>query len=143
MNNTHPTKNLQNTPIDFKVQLAFMWTSLLFCYIYCDYFNLYPPGQLQDMIDGSHMLHHPWKLFAASVLMAVPSLMIFLSVSLSAKWSKVLNIIFGLFYAIILGLILFSLDLDWYKFYVFFAIIEIVLAVIIAYKAFRWPRIHS
>lgn len=142
MNNTHPTKNFQNTPIDIKIQLAFMWTSLLFCYIYCDYFNLYPPGKIEEMMTGKHMLHHPWKLFAASVLMAVPSLMIFLSVTLPAKWSKIFNISFGLFYALFLGLILFSLDLEWYKFYIFFAIIEIALASFIVYKAYHWPKVN-
>lgn len=134
---------LQNTPIDIKIKLALLWTSLMFCYIYCDYFDLYTPDKIKDMMTQNSMLDNSWKLFAASVLMAIPSLMIFLSVTLQSKLNRILNIGFGTFFALFLTLILFSLDLKWYKFYMLFAVIEIVLAFLIVRLAYFWPKIKS
>jgi len=130
--------NNQVNTIDVRIQLAFMWTSLVFCYIYCDYFDLYVPHKISGIIEGTSMLNNPWKLFAASVLLAIPSIMIYLSISLSPKINRLLNIGFGVFYALFLLIILTSLDFEWYKFYVMFATIEIVLAALIARKAFLW-----
>ena len=131
-------KRKEDNTIDIRIQLAFMWTSLMFCYIYCDYFELYTPVKISGIIDGTSMLNDPWKLFAASVLLAIPSLMIYLSISLPLKINRLLNIGFGVFFALFLCLILTSLDFDWYKFYMMFAVIEIVLAALTARKAFLW-----
>ena len=114
----------QDNPINIRIQLAFMWTSLMFCYIYCDYFELYTPDKISEIIEGTSMLNNPWKLFAASVLLAIPSLMIYLSISLSPRINRILNIGFGVFFALFLLLILTSLDFEWYKFYMLFAVIE-------------------
>jgi hypothetical protein len=76
---------LENKPIDIKIQLAFMWTSLMLCYIYCDYFDLYTPDKIKEMLELNSMLDNSWKLLAASILMAIPSLMICLTVSLEPK----------------------------------------------------------
>ncbi len=128
----------QDNKIDIRIQLAFMWTSLMFCYIYCDYFDLYTPDKISGIINGTSMLNDPWKLFAASVLLVIPSLMIYLSISLPPKINRLLNIGLGVFFALLLSLILTSLDLGWYKFYLMFALIEILLAALIARKAFLW-----
>ncbi|MBK8051756.1 MAG: hypothetical protein IPK35_00395 [Saprospiraceae bacterium] len=133
----------QVNSIDIRIQLAFMWTSLMFCYIYCDYFELYTPDKISEIIEGTSMLNDPWKLFAASVLLAIPSMMIYLSISLPPKINRLLNIGFGVFFALFLALILTSLDFEWYKFYMMFAAIEIVLAALIARKAYLWPQTES
>lgn len=87
----------QDNKIDIRIQLAFMWTSLMFCYIYCDYFDLYTPDKISGIINGTSMLNDPWKLFAASVLLVIPSLMIYLSISLPPKINRLLNIGLGVF----------------------------------------------
>lgn len=133
---------LQDHPVGIRIQLAFLWTSLMFCYIYCDYFKLYPPDEVKKLLDGVTMLNTPEKLLSAAVLLAVPALMICLNVLLQVSVIRILNISFGMFYALFLGLILFSLDLEWYRFYVFYAVIEIALAVLIVIKAYKWPK-HS
>lgn len=42
---------------DFKIptrlELSASWTALMFCYVYGDYFGLYPPGQLMGMPEGA------------------------------------------------------------------------------------------
>ncbi|MFO1508098.1 MAG: hypothetical protein U1F23_13710 [Lysobacterales bacterium] len=47
-----PSETLQgfNPPVQLK--LAMLWASVVFCYIYGDYFGLYVPGSLQSILDG-------------------------------------------------------------------------------------------
>jgi len=49
-------KKSQNTLEDLKVsvkmKLATLWASLMFLIIYLDYFHLYMPGSLEDMLAG-------------------------------------------------------------------------------------------
>jgi len=55
----------------------------MFCYIYGDYFELYVPKKVEGLISGANMLDSPTKLFLASVLLAIPALMIMSQVSLT------------------------------------------------------------
>ena len=34
------------------MKLSALWASTMFCYIYCDYFELYVPGKLDGMLQG-------------------------------------------------------------------------------------------
>jgi hypothetical protein len=51
----------------------------MFCYVYGDYFGLYHPGQLQGMLHGDGPIGPTSQgtLVAVSILMAIPSLMVF------------------------------------------------------------------
>ena len=62
----------------------------MFCYIYGDYFGLYKPGALQGILKGEMGPLGPTTqgiLLGTSVLMAIPSLMVFLSLVLSPSES--------------------------------------------------------
>ena len=70
---------LEDRIVSHRVKLAALWASLMLCYIYCDYFELYQPGKLQSMLAGRLGPIGPTtqaSLLAASVLLAVPALMI-------------------------------------------------------------------
>ena len=54
--------------------------------------------------------------------------------------NKVLNIIFGLLFTIMMILIAIGSLIPWYSFYVFLAIVEAILTSIIVLKAFKWPK---
>ncbi len=74
---------LEDTKIPVRIKLSALWTSVMFCYVYGDYFDLYVPGKLQDMLQGEMALGTVTQgmLFGTSILMAVPSLMVVLSSS--------------------------------------------------------------
>jgi len=42
-----------NSEIDVRIKISALWASVMFCYIYADYFGLYVPGALQRMLNGS------------------------------------------------------------------------------------------
>lgn len=132
--------NLQDFRINIKIKLATLWTSATFLYIYGDYFELYVPSKLSGIINGNNMLDNPVKLFLASLLLAVPSLMICLSILLKPAVNRWLNILFGLFFTAIMLLIAVTSISEWRTFYVFYAIIESMLTSIIVWTAFNWVK---
>ena len=130
---------LSDVAIDTKVKLCALWASTMFCYVYCDYFELYRPGKLESMLQGTI---GSWSvtqsvLMGTSILMAVPSLMIFLSVALPARYNRVLNIVVGAFFTLLLTLIAFTAG--WY-FYKFFAALETGLTALVVWYAWKWPK---
>jgi hypothetical protein len=134
---------LINSPIPTKLKLSALWASTMFCYIYCDYFELYTPGKLESMLQGDmEPLGSVTQgvLMGLSVVMAVPSLMVFLSVALPARYNKVLNIVVGAFFTLLMALLTYSAG--WY-FYKFFAGIETVLTALVVRYAWRWPKAVS
>jgi hypothetical protein len=133
---------LVDTKIDQKLKLAALWTSIMFCYIYGDFFSLFVPGRIQALSNGQSGIGEttPTALFAFAILMVVPSLMIFLSVAARAAISRLLNIVFGGFYALVVILVG-SLSLSrWMIFYVFLAAVEALLSIGVVCLAVRWPR---
>lgn len=138
--------NQANTPVfeDFKVnikiKLAALWASIMFCYVYGDYFSLYVPQKVEKFISGDTMLNSPVKLFAASLLMAIPALMIFFSIVLKPAINRWLNMIFGLFYTAIMLLIAVTTIAPWWSFYVFLAVLEAILTSLVFWYALKWPK---
>jgi len=130
--------DFKDTKIDVKIKLSALWASVMFCYIYADYFGLYVPGALQRMLQGRMgPLGRTTQgvLLGTSIMMAIPSVMIFLSVALKPNLNRWLNIIFGVLYTVI---ILFTM---WqWAFYIFFGIIEVVLTGLVVWHAWSWPR---
>lgn len=111
----------------------------MFCYVYGDYFELYVPGKVQEMLRGNMPLGAVTQemLIGTSLLMVVPSLMIFLSIGLPPRVSRWLNIGIGLFYTTVMLLILFS---GGWAFYRLFATVEVALTLLVIWYAWHWPR---
>jgi hypothetical protein len=130
---------LQDIQLHVKVKLSALWTSLMFCYVYGDYFGLYKPGKLQKMLNGDMGTLGAITqgvLLGTSVLMTIPSLMIALSLLLPASASRWANIVFGLVYTVIM---LITMKGAW-LFYQFLGIVEVALTMLIVWHAWNWPR---
>lgn len=139
------TKNagtaLEDIKVHVKIKLAALWASVMFCYIYADYFGLYVPGTLQGMLQGKMGPLGPTTqgvLLGTSVVMAIPSVMIFLSVALKPNLNRWLNIIFGVIYTVIILITMWA-----WAFYIFFGIIEVVLTGLVVWYAWNWPKQES
>jgi hypothetical protein len=129
-------------PVPVRYKLAALWTSTMFCFVYGDYFELYVPGKLEDMIDGQMAVGPVTQglLDGTAVVMVIPSLMIALSVLLPAVVCRFLNVGAGLLYAVIMSIIL--LGRPW-VFYSLFAVTEIILTLAVAWHAWRWRQQHN
>lgn len=91
---------LQDFPINVKFKLSALWASVMFCYVYGDFFSLFLPSRLQNLLNGESGVGAttPLKLLMFAVLMTLPSLMVFLSLALKAKTNRRLNIALGIFW---------------------------------------------
>lgn len=124
--------------IKTEIKLAFLWTGVMCCYIYGDFFSLFVPMRMQKMMETDAILDSPVKLFLASVLMTIPSLMIPFSVLLKRSISRWFNIIFGIVFTGIMLLIAFTSSGTWWIFYLYLAIVESMLTAFIVWMAWKW-----
>lgn len=133
---------LEEQKVNVRVKLAAMWASLMFFIIYIDYFHLYMPGSLEELLAGKVFVFDITQgfLVAALAIIGIPALMIFLSVGLPAKLSRWANIIFA---AVNIPLILFNLAGAQWMHMVIGAAIEVVLLGLIIWYAWRWPRLQG
>jgi hypothetical protein len=132
--------NLEDFKINVKIKLATLWTSVTLCYLYGDYFELYIPKQAESLVSGTNMLDSPTKLFAASLLLAIPALMVCLTIILKPTINRSLNIIFGVFFTAIMLMIAVTSITPWRTFYVFLALVESVITSLIVLYAWRWTK---
>ncbi len=140
MNKTMEQNTLEDFKINIKIKLSVLWTAVTLCYLYGDYFELYIPLKAQGLVNGNNLLNSPLKLFLAALMLAIPALMVFLSILLKPKINRLLNILFGLFFTAIMLLIAFTSIEPWRAFYIFLAIIESIMTSIIVWYAFKWPK---
>jgi hypothetical protein len=135
---------LRDTRIDIKLQLSALWAAATLCYLYCDYFELYQPGKLQSMLAGQMgPLGQTAEgvLLGVSVMLSLSAVMIFLSIALPAKLSRVANLLFGLLFTLIMLVFLFAPRV--WLYYKYFAAIEVMLTCTVIYLAWKWPRGQS
>jgi uncharacterized protein DUF6326 len=127
---------------DIKVHVRFklfaLWTSVMFFYIYGDYFELYQPGKLQNVIAGRMPFGaiSQGALLGMAAVMIIPSLMPFLSLSLPAGVNRWVNIVFGAVYSVIMILVIRG---GW-NYYILYGLIEVTLTILIVWYAGTWPK---
>lgn len=142
MNTQQKTKNaLEDIKVSLKLKLAMLWASLMFLIIYIDYFALYMPNKIEDILKGRVFVFDITQgfLLTALALVTIPALMIFLSVALPAKVNRWVNIIIA---AVNIPFILFNLAGEAWMHMVFGAVVEVVLLCLIICYAWKWPRIE-
>ena len=143
MNSQKTTKNtLEDIKASLKLKLATLWASFMFLYIYVDYFALYMPGKIEDILKGRVFVFDITQGFhlAALASVTIPALMIFLSVALPAKVNRCANIIIA---AVYIPYSLFNLAGEAWMHMVFGAVVEVILLCLIIRYAWKWPRIET
>lgn len=130
---------LEDVRVNPKLKIAALWTGFMFLYIYVDYFHLYMPGALDEILEGRVFLFDINQAFVFTGLASVilPALMIFLSVALPAELNRWVNMIVA---AVYIPYSLFNLlGVAWVHMY-FAAAIEVVMLLLIIRSAWTWPR---
>src|SRR5262245_52158245 len=69
---------LADIPVHVRLKLSALWASVMFCYVYGDFFGLFRPGKLAAMLAGQTPIGPTTQgmLLGFAVLMAVPSAMV-------------------------------------------------------------------
>lgn len=131
-------KILDEQKVNVRVKLAAAWTAFMFLYIYVDYFHLYMPGKVQDILDGKVFTFDITQgfIFTALFLATIPILMIFLSVVLKARASRLVNMIVGV---LLVPYMLFNLAGEAWPHMIYAAAVEVLLLGLIVRYAYKWP----
>ena len=129
---------LVDVTVPIRAKLSALWAALMFCYIYGDYFGLYVPGKLSGMINGDGPIGHVSQstLIITSILLAVPGIMVFLSLVLPAAICRWGNIVLGAFYIAVMAL---TMPGAW-CFYMLLGVVEIAVGLLTVWYAWSWPR---
>ena len=131
---------LENPKVNIKIKLAALWASVTFCYLYGDYFELYTPDKVNSLITGDNNLNSPTILLLASIILAIPSVMVAASIFLKPKINRILNILFGTLFTLMMVFIGIISTNEWYLFYVFLAFLESIITALIVWYAWKWPE---
>jgi len=130
---------LDDIEVHVKMKISALWASVMFCYIYGDYFWLYQPRKLQGMLEGNMAPLGPTTqgvLVGTSVSMAIPAVMVFLSLALKANLNRRVNIILGVLYTVF---VLITMPGAW-AFYIFLGSLDLALTSLIVWYAWHWPK---
>jgi len=129
---------LERWRVPVSLKLSALWASVMSCYIYGDFLGLYRPGDLKGILAGEGLLGpaSQGSLLAVAILIAVPAVMIFLSLALPPRLARWLNILVGV---LLTAIVLMTIPGSW-AFYVFLSVIEVVLQSLAVWYAWRWPR---
>lgn len=134
---------LEDNRVSLKSKVAALWASLMFLYLYVDYFHLYMPDKIENILNGFVFKFDITQAFLLTALasMTIPAIMIFLSVALPAKANRMLNITIATIY---IPYTLFNLagEMPWLHM-VFAAVVEVTLLCIIIAYAWKWPVLEN
>lgn len=138
--NEKTTGVFEDVKINIKIKLSALWVTLMLFYIYADILGFYTPGVIEKVVSGEigGMQITSGFLFVMAIWMAIPSVMVFLSLALKANVNRLLHIVAGFVSIVALGATFFAEDVS--PRYEFQAIVEGVLLALIVWHAWRWPE---
>jgi hypothetical protein len=140
MNTINKTTEKEDVKINVKMKLSALWVALMLIYIYADILSNFKPGAIEKMMDG-FMGPFPvtqGALLSASILMTIPAVMVFLSITLKPKVNRWANIILGVLYTFVnIGNLIG--ETSWF-FYMSFVVVEITFTLLIIWFAWKWTN---
>ncbi|MBM4223867.1 MAG: hypothetical protein FJ167_03555 [Gammaproteobacteria bacterium] len=139
---TKTPKLLDSPPIPVQAKLAAAWTSFMFLYVYVDYFHLYKPGIVDDIRAGIVFEFDisPTLLTVFLAVIAIPALMVVLSMALPARVNRTTNLVVASLYIPVTVFNAVGESWDWASFYGLSIGIEVLLLAFILRSAWTWPR---
>ncbi|MDN5822351.1 MAG: DUF6326 family protein [Brachybacterium sp.] len=134
---------LEDLRMPVQAELAAAWTSLMLLYIYVDIFHFFKPGTIDDILVG--IVHEfdtgPTFVALALTLMAIPALMVVLSMTLPARVNRTINLVIATLY-IPVTIYNAAGEESWaYSYFYGLSIgLEVLLLALILRYAWTWPR---
>lgn len=132
------TTSYQDYWINPRIKIAALWTSMLFVFVYVDLFSLYRSDVRADIEAGKIFAFTIGQgfLLGVTLYIVVPSLMLFLSLVLSVRVTRMANIVVAVLYAVtVVG----GAVGEW-NYYILGSLIEAALLAGVVYYAWTWPK---
>jgi hypothetical protein len=136
---TQGTRALEDVHVPVKLKLAALWAATMFLFAYGDLFTMYRADKVREILGGEIAGIDVTQAFlmAASVYVAIPSVMVFLSLVLRPRVSRWTNLAAGAVYA--LTIIASAIGEGW-AYSIFLSVVEVALVLLIVWFAWNWPR---
>jgi hypothetical protein len=133
------TTHYQDYWINPRIKIAALWTSMLFIFVYVDLFSLYRADIRADIEAGKMFAFTIGQgfLLGVTIYIVLPSLMLFLSLVLSARVTRIANIVASVLYAVTIAGSAIG-ESNYY--YILGSVIEAALLVGVVYYAWTWPK---
>lgn len=134
------TNAIVDKPVNVKIKLAALWAALMFLYGYGDILGFYTPGTIENLMVGraGNLQITDGFLVIMAVWMAIPSLMVFLSVALKAAANRWLNLVVGGLSMLALAATFLAGEISLR--YLIQVCVEAGLIATILWLAWAWPR---
>ncbi|SER61553.1 hypothetical protein SAMN05216199_0684 [Pedococcus cremeus] len=135
------TSTYRDSWINPRLKISALWVSMLFVFVYVDLFGLYRADVRADLEAGkiSAFSIGQGYLLGVIVYVALPSLMVFLSLVLPVKITRTANIVLAVLYAVTVA----GSAIGEWSYYILGSAIEVALLAGIAYYAWTWPKAVS
>ena len=132
------TTHYQDYWINPRIKIAALWVSMLFIFVYVDLFSLYR-GDVRADIEAGKMFAFTIGqgfLLGVTIYIVGPSLMLFLSLVLSVRVTRMANIVAAVLYAVTIA----GGAVGEWNYYIFGSITEAALLAGVVYYAWTWPK---
>jgi Family of unknown function (DUF6326) len=126
------------SPVNVRIKISALWTSMLFVFAYVDLFSLYRADFRRDLEAGEvgGFTVDQAFLVGTTVYVVIPSLMVFGALVLRPRVDRIANIALSIVYAltIVAGAIG-----EW-SYFILGSVIEVALLAAVVYYAWTWPK---
>ena len=125
-------------PIDTRMKIAALWTATMLIFAYVDIFAFYRPDVRADIDAGKVFVFEIGQpfLFFATLYVIIPAVMIYLTLVMPRRVSRIVNMVLPALYAFtILG----GAVGEW-NYYVLGSLAEAVLLAMVIRHAWTWPE---
>jgi hypothetical protein len=133
------TTVLDQAPVNVRVKIAALWTAMMFVFAYVDLFSLYRAEVRADLETGrvSAFTIGQGFLLAVTAYIAIPSLMVFLSLTLPARGARwtIMTLAVAYIVTVVGGAVGES-----HYYYLLGSALEVLLLGAIVGYAWTWPR---
>ncbi|HYO18755.1 MAG TPA: DUF6326 family protein [Dermatophilaceae bacterium] len=124
--------------INPRIKIAALWTSMLFIFAYVDLFGTFRSDVRADIEAGKMFGFTIGQgfLLGVTIYILVPSLMVFLSLVLPVRVTRMANIVLAVLYAITIA----GGAIGEWNYYILGSIAEAALLAGVVYYAWTWPK---
>jgi hypothetical protein len=129
----------QDSWINPRIKIAALWASMLFIFVYVDLFSLYRADIRADIEAGKMFAFTIGQgfLLGVTIYIVIPSLMVFLSLVLQARVSRMASIVLAVLYAVTIA----GGAVGEWNYYILGSLIEVALLAGVVYYAWTWPKV--
>ena len=124
--------------IDIRLRLSALWIATLFVFAYVDLFSLYRPDVRADLAKEKLAAFdiNQTFLFGVTLYVIIPSLMVYLTLVMDRRLSRIVNITVAAVY----GLTILGSAVGEWSYFILGSVVEALLLAVVVHHAWTWPQ---